>query len=427
MKKSTLSLSILVGMGIASPTLATNGYWATGYGPKSKSMAGACVALPLEGMCNAINPAGAVYLGNSLEVGLSFFAPDRGFYANRDGMILPNGDSMIPSGDHNSGTSLFLIPSINYNYMLDADSAISITLGGNGGMNTDYDGAVFANFNNAGGSASSPTGIDLMQGFIGVNYARKLNERHAIGIMPFLALQSLEVKGLEPFRALSMYPGDVTNNGADLSYGFGVRIGWMGQITDQLTLGASYQTRSLMSEFEQYKGLIAEQGDFDIPPNLDLGLAYKLNPALTLALAYQRIFYSDVKSLHNATDLPMSADSPPMGSDDGIGFGWDDVDVFKLGVQWAYRDDLTFRAGFSTASEPFPSSQALLNVLAPAVSRDHYTLGVSKKLDATNELSVSVGYAPEVQLHGQNDQIGGQTGYLYMSQWDLTLGWTMNY
>lgn len=421
MKKSAILLSFAA-LGAATQTAwATNGYWSHGYGPKSKSMAGACVAMPLEGMCNAINPAGAVFLGNEMELDVSFFMPDHGFVANPDGL------RMIPPGEHESTKDLFLIPSFNYNYMLDADSAVSLTIGGNGGMNTEYDSAVWSSFNNPLGTATSPTGIDLMQGFIGVNYARKINQDHAIGIMPFMAIQGLKTYGLEPFQAMSQYPDSVSNNGYDISYGFGARIGWMGNLTNRLTLGASYQTRSWMTDFEDYKGLLAEQGSFDIPPNLDLGLSFKINPSLTLALAYQRIFYSDIKALSNSTDLPMSPDSAPLGSDNGTGFGWDDVDVFKVGLQWAYSSDLVFRAGYSNSSEAFESSQALMNVLAPAVVKEHFTIGASKLIDPANEVSLAVSYAPEVKLYGTNDQIGGQSGYLYMSQWDVTLGWTKKF
>lgn len=421
MKKSAILLSFAA-LGAATQTAwATNGYWSHGYGPKSKSMAGACVAMPLEGMCNAINPAGAVFLGNEMELDVSFFMPDHGFVANHDGL------RMIPPGEHESTKDLFLIPSFNYNYMLDADSAVSLTIGGNGGMNTEYDSAVWSSFNNPLGTATSPTGIDLMQGFIGVNYARKINQDHAIGIMPFMAIQGLKTYGLEPFQAMSQYPDSVSNNGYDISYGFGARIGWMGNLTNRLTLGASYQTRSWMTDFEDYKGLLAEQGSFDIPPNLDLGLSFKINPSLTLALAYQRIFYSDIKALSNSTDLPMSPDSAPLGSDNGTGFGWDDVDVFKVGLQWAYSSDLVFRAGYSNSSEAFESSQALMNVLAPAVVKEHFTIGASKLIDPANEVSLAVSYAPEVKLYGTNDQIGGQSGYLYMSQWDVTLGWTKKF
>jgi long-chain fatty acid transport protein len=417
----------------SSPVLGTNGYWSHGYGPKSKSVAGACVALPLEGMCNAINPAGAVHLGSGYEVGLSIFAPDHGFHANDD-WIPPDpalgGPAHIDAGTYASGKDFFFVPNFNYTHMLDESSSISLTIGGNGGMNTDYDGAIFKNFANPmipSTQASNPTGIDLMQGFVGVNYAYKVNEKHSLGVMPFLAVQSFEARGLEPFTPFSKHPDKVTNNGREISYGVGLRIGWMGRVTDKLTLGASYQTRSYMREFDKYAGLFAEDGGFDIPPNFDLGLAYDLTPTLTLAFGYQRIDYSSVRALANESDLPFVPGEILLGCDDCMGFGWEDVSVYRFAAQWAYREDLILRAGFSIASDAFPNSQALLNVLAPAVVREHLTFGVTRKLDKTNEIDFAITYAPEVKLDGTNVNTGPQTGYLYMDQWDLALGWVRHF
>ena len=64
---------------------ATNGYWAHGYGTKSKAMAGAGAALPLDAMDAAQNPAKMVFLGNRLDFGVAAFLPERSFIANDDG------------------------------------------------------------------------------------------------------------------------------------------------------------------------------------------------------------------------------------------------------------------------------------------------------------------------------------------------------
>jgi len=43
---------------------ATNGYFAHGYGARSKAMAGVGAALPQDAMAAAVNPAGMVFVGN---------------------------------------------------------------------------------------------------------------------------------------------------------------------------------------------------------------------------------------------------------------------------------------------------------------------------------------------------------------------------
>ena len=88
-----------------------------------------------------------------------------------------------------------------------------------------------------------------------------------------------------------------------------------------------------------------------------------------------------------------------------------------------YRPDLIFRAGFSTTDQPVGGTQALFNVLAPAVVEDHWTLGMTKKFASDNEFSLSVMYAPKVDIQGTNPNPGPQTGSLFMEQWDIEVGW----
>ncbi len=54
-----------------------------------------------------------------------------------------------------------------------------------------------------------------------------------------------------------------------------------------------------MTEFDNYKDLFAEQGDFDIPSHFAVGLAFKATDKLTLAFDFQKIYYSDIASIGN--------------------------------------------------------------------------------------------------------------------------------
>lgn len=83
----------------------------------------------------------------------------------------------------------------------------------------------------------------------------------------------------------SATPAHHTNNGHDFSYG----VGGFGRLMDVLSIGASFQSRGYMTEFEDYEGLLAEEGEFDIPPVITLGLALNLTPEFTVALDIQHI------------------------------------------------------------------------------------------------------------------------------------------
>ncbi|MCK5666028.1 MAG: outer membrane protein transport protein, partial [Thiotrichaceae bacterium] len=411
MKTHKSLLICLTLFGSVTTVYATNGAWSHGYGAKSKSIAGACVAMRLGSMCAATNPGTMVEIGNKMDYGLTFFAPKRGFNANDDASAIgpPTGPTSIVPGYYESDNDWFLIPHFGYNQMLDDKSSIAITVGGNGGMNTEYDAAVFRNFGNPMDSstqASSPTGVDLMQMFIGVTYSRKITEKHSIGIMPILAIQAFEAQGLQPFTQFSAYPDKVTNNGHDLSYGGGIRIGWLGKVTNNLSLGASYQSKMWMSNFDKYKGLFAEAGNFDIPATYDLGFAFKMTPKLTFAFDYQRIEYGSVKALANASDIAFMPGQTLLGTNDGLGFGWEDMKIFKLGLQWEYSHDLTLRFGYSYANDAFPNTQALFNVLAPATIQQHYTFGFSTNMSETLEFTMAFLYAPNEKVYGNNLNTG---------------------
>jgi len=138
--------------------------------------------------------------------------------------------------------------------------------------------------------------------------------------------------------------------------------------------------------------VFANQGDFDVPANFAIGLAYKVSPRTTLALDVQRILYSDIPSIGNAgptaddffnalTSVLLSGSytgSGALGGDDGWGFGWDDITVVKLGIEHVYDDHWTFRGGINVGGNPIDDDQNLFNILAPGVVRKHLTLGSEK-------------------------------------------------
>ncbi len=420
----TLLPSILT-IALSSSVYATNGYFSHGYGAKSKSMAGACVAMVFDAACGATtNPASLVVMGNRLDYGFALFMPSRGFTANEDAS-----PTSITPGSYEDINDWFLIPYWSYNRMLDERNSIGVFVGTNREMNTEYDSAIFRNFSNPlepSTLAFSPTGIDLIQVSTGITYSRKLTERHSVGITPLLAVQAIEIEGLQPFKPFSLYPDKVTNNGYDISFGGGVRIGWLGKITDKLTLGASYQSKLWMSPFQEYKGLLPEKGHFDIPANYNVGLAFKATPKLTLAFDYQRIEYGSINTMSNASDLVFVPGKTLLGTDDGLGFGWDDMDIFKVGLQWEYSPNLTLRAGYSRANNPFPNTQALFNVLTPVVTTSHYTFGLSTPLSEQVEFNVAFTYAPTEKIDGTLNP-GQQTGTIEMDQYEIILSWGIKF
>lgn len=391
-------LAVLVAFACAAaPAFATNGYFSHGYGIKAKSMGGVGIALPQDSLAAATNPAGMGMVGDRFDVGLDLFAPIRTSTWTGTG----GGVYSRPLGDYKSGKNLFAIPELGYNKALGWDMAVGIAVYGNGGMNTDYGKIVIS-------GATTNTYSNLEQMFIAPTFAWKINKNHSIGVSLNLVFQNFEARGLESFAAAaqSTSPGDVTNRGKDTSRGIGLKFGWTGQISPDVTLGATYQPKTKMSKFERYKGLFAEQGRFDIPETYGFGIAFKPNDKLTVAADVVQINYGGVKSIANNGDQFPSSAGTLLGSDNGSGFGWTNQTVYKLGLGYQYNPNLLLRAGFNYGKTPLQSKQTFFNILAPATVENHLTLGATWAMADKSELSLSYMHAFEKKVTGPSNGTG---------------------
>ncbi|MFA7429453.1 MAG: outer membrane protein transport protein, partial [Rhodospirillaceae bacterium] len=313
---------------------------------------------------------------------------------------------------YESDNTLFVIPCAGVNTRLDDISTLGVTLIGNGGMNTDY--AVIPQF------GTSPAGVDLAQAMLGVNYARNMGGGVTLGIMPMLAYQRIKVTGLENFRGFSASPGDVSNNGYDGSWGYGLRLGALWDINDMVSVGAAYKSRTYMSRFDKYKGLFAEQGDFDIPASARVGLAVKPIPTVTVALDYERIFYEDVKSVSNTGAAGQGGcfvgGGPSLGTDNGCGFGWKDMDVWRIGLEWQTTDKLALRTGYSVNSGFTEPQEVGFNILAPATIKQHASVGFSYAVNDRWGVSGAYTRGFSESLSGNSATLGGTAVNLRMDQ-----------
>lgn len=413
----SLFLAVLLSLTVSS-AFATNGYFANGYSIESKGLAGAGVALPQGSLDASINPAAMVHVGKRVDIGLSLFNPNRQYTVQGNPSGVPGTFGLTP-GTVKSHTEWFVIPSIGFNWQLDDKCSAGVSVYGNGGMNTDY------NTNTFYGSAN--TGVDLIQLFIVPTYARKLAAKHAVGISPILAYQSFQATGLQAFAGFSSSPAHLTNKGHDDSYGYGFKFGYLGEVLPNLHLGATYQTKIWMARYDKYEGLFAEKGDFDIPATWTIGLAFKATPNLTLLADVQEILYGDIRSINNP--LVPNIQTSQLGRSHGAGFGWEDILVLKLGVQWQSSKEWVWRAGYSIGDQPIPRSEVLFNILAPGVIKQHATIGVTRALSEHSELKFALMHAFSHSVTGPNplEVPGQQTVELKMNQWEFSVGYAWKF
>ena len=389
MRKTQLIIA-LAAVGFAGSAMATNGYFSHGYGMKAKGMGGASTAMAADTFGGANNPASMVWVGDRIDLGADLFSPRR-----EASMTMPGPTTFTSESDSN----YFIIPEFGYNRMMNSNMSLGVTVYGNGGMNTDYPAPAGLGGNNLLGGTGA-LGVDLMQLIIAPTLSYKLNDQHSVGISPLLGYQRFRAEGLQGFG--------VMNPGYDDSTGFGVRIGWMGKVSDAVTLGAAYASKMRMSKMDKYAGLFAEGGDFDVPSNWNVGIAVQASPQLKVALDYLRINYSDVKSINNASANVFNCTgfggvdpTACLGGANGPGFGWKDVDAIKLGVEYQYSKNLTVRAGVNHGDNPISGADVTFNILAPGVVQNHLTLGFTYITASGGELTMSFAHA------FSNDVTGG--------------------
>ena len=416
-------IAAFLAIAASGSAFATDGYFAHGYGMKAKGMGGAATAMAVDSFGGANNPASMVWAGDRLDVGVDLFAPKRNI--SRTG----SGGAGI-DGSANSGSNLFYVPEFGYNKMLGWDMSAGITVYGNGGMNTDYAGGELGNsptcgvggggFNTASGQpgpynvlcGAGKLGMNLEQLIIAPTFAMKVNKDHSFGGSLLIGYQKFRAHGLSAFygftpNAANPYATNnfVTDRGNDTSWGYGLKFGWMGKVSEGVTLGASYTTKMKMKKFDKYKDLFAEQGGFDMPESLNLGISVKATPALTVAADYQRINYGDIASVANSSRMPADAlggGGVPnsLGCSTCRGFGWSSVDVFKLGFEYQYNSNLVLRAGYNHTDNPIQNRDVTFNMIAPGVVQDHLTLGFTYAVSKDSELTMAYMHAFKNSVSG---------------------------
>ena len=135
---------------------------------------------------------------------------------------------------------------------------------------------------------------------------------------------------------------------------------------------------------------------------------------------FKRIFYGDIDALSNTNDITFNQiiTNPDnrLGGDDGLGFGWDNINVYSVGLQYQVNEKLTLRGGYSDANAPWKDVNTLFNVLAPATVEKHASLGATDNLDKQSRINFAYTHAFQNTIEGTSTFTGPQTGYVRMLQ-----------
>ena len=397
---------------------ATNGYFLIGYGAKSLGMGGVGVALPQDSLAAASNPAGISFLDTRVDLGMEFFNPPRRAGGGAaDPVNYPTefefGSKFGPEGNK-SGSNEFLIPSMGGIFKFNRKLTFGFAAVG-AGSNTRYSHSqnFFSLTGKPPGADWGTLGVNLIQMQMLMTGAYKIAPNQSVGASLDFAVQQFRAYGLGNFGGIFNFSSDIdhlTNQGNDWSYGAGLHLGWMGVfLDDRVNLGANYASRTYMTRFRKYAGLFAQHGSFDIPEHYALGIAVKATKKITVAADIQRIMYHNIKSIGDTAPTTSLQDlctrpigvaqsqcspgntpqpaSNALGADNGFGFGWKNQTVYKLGADYKWDDRWTTRIGVNYGKTPIPKDQLLFNLIAPALTEVHITLGATYAPNASSEIN----------------------------------------
>lgn len=401
--KRNVVLALAVAAAVAAPSaFATNGYMPHGIGTNAKATGGAGIAFPQDALAAATNPAGQMAVGNRMAFGMDWFQP------HRSATRIDNTTSV----HRNSESNDYFMPEFGYATPVGSNSSLGVVVHG-AGLGVDYG----KPWSVSGGTTNLFMLLKYM--YVAPTFAMKVGP-HSFGASVNIVKGNFDVRGLQGFAGFTPSGGTtmLTDKGEDGATGIGVKLGWTGELAPNLSMGATWQPETNMSKFGLYKELFAEQGDADVPAQYGVGLAWKAASATTFAFDYVVIKWADIKSFANTANASVTATSGTrLGENNGLGFGWKDQTVYKLGVSHQ-TGKWTLRAGYNYGASPVQSKETLFNTLAPAVTEKHYTFGASWAVSNSTDVGLAFMLSPsnEVKGSGTNTASGMTNPNLRMNQ-----------
>lgn len=346
---------------------ATLGVFEHGNGINSMGMGGVTYAYATETTTLGANPAHALSLGNRWDAGVDVF------WANAEGRY--EGNAAGPDGEvfTSDGRSWYMIPQGGFSKRLNNDWAYGVTIL-NAGLGPDYAGNPYRRF---GGTPNRAT-LYLASSSIVNALAYRLTDDFHVGASLNIGFQELSVQGLQflDSPATSVSPGEVTNQGKDGVFTFSAGIGFKWQITPWLTAGAAYKSKNFNAQHDEYRGLVARGGKLELPSIYGGGFAVKPFEKLTVILEAQRLTYRSEAAFRNGLDKFVDG-GHLLGSNDGPGFGFNDLNAYKLGIEYAATQKLTVRGGFLHGTGLLTKDNTFFAFLGCLTHRETYTLGAT--------------------------------------------------
>ncbi len=426
MKRFVFLLAAIMVFSLSGTAFATNGYQLIGIGQIQMSMGGAVTAAPMDAMTAITNPAGMARVGSRAYFSMAAFMPTRSVDFTGLGSGQAGGEST------EGGTDMYGIPSIGWTAPAFGrdDMYFGGGMYGTSGLGVDYGqitmmtgSALDGMFGAPGGTYEDVTytGHSAIQFWkMAPTVSWNVNSKLSVGGALNIDYQSVAIT--QRFNNVPLIAGGAQDINFDLGrptsqMGYGFTVGTLYDVTEKITIGASYSSKQEFSDAEfrlgendvlNYGGATGEAGtynmDLDYPQQLAIGIAVKPMDKLLVSADIKWINWSathDTISFSGPDGAFMTASGPTDSID--LDFGWDDQYVYAIGAQYAVNERINLRAGYNYAESPIDEADVFNNLVFPAIVEQHITIGGDYKFDDHWTIAFAYMKAWSEELTGTGD------------------------
>lgn len=378
---------------------ASEGNQLLGIGPIQESLAGAGVATAKDATWSLLNPAALVTLEHRLDAYLMLLFLDRriepdgwGVASNQfAGEMSDTRSKVFPSfavaWPHESGVFGFGVMGVEGN-----------------AVDFDHSRSTLGRLHNADRRS------ELEVAVLPFAYAHQFDNGWAVG--GALLVEAGRLRSDSLTIRLRPTKGDYE---WDYAMGAGWQVG-VYRAWEAWSVGASYRSLQNLQAFDDYDDLT--QFSIDMPPQFQVGVAYRPSAILEWLADYKYIGWTETKQFGEKTI--------PKG-----GLDWDDQHIGKLALSWRLSERLTLRVGSSYGKSPLDKKVVFVNGHFPGVVELHAGIGLSCALNEHSHVHVSFGRAFEKSMkdngRGSIFSLVGRGTRLSMEQNFVSVGYTRRF
>ena len=390
---------LICSLALLPASARAQGHLLHGIGPVNSSMGGAGVALENESL-GALheNPALIVKAkGNQISFISEFF---------KDGLRV-GGRVGTREAVTDATVQLGVIPAFGW-IAHDPNSKMGMGFGllGTAGFRTDYpqDSSNVLLLPQPEGFGRIYT--DLLITKIPVAFAFQVSPKLAVGLSAnvyrgALAISPLPVADPDIVNGIGILP---TAGNQVSSWGFGVQVGMVYDLSPMASVGASVTTPQ---KFQQYKWnsananpLSAAYGsareltfNLDGPATVTFGVGLNPGPKLQVAIDGRFVKYEGVAGIGEAGGVDVVNHKL-------IGIGWRNIWAGMIGIQYQPNPMLAVRGGFNYAQTPIRSEITVTSMGTPATFQKHFTAGTTMMMNPHMGFDLGFYYVPRETVSG---------------------------